>query len=76
MAELIRHCGIVTCTYPIGFAAGLVFRLGLAIFIERHQLNVSPIAPRSIYVFTANISMMELNILFQYKITTTPPIDQ
>src|SRR5947207_1790583 len=37
-----------TCTYPIGLALGLVFRLELLIFIVSFELNVSPIAPCSI----------------------------
>jgi hypothetical protein len=37
-----------TCTYPIGFIIGLVFRLGLRVLIGSFELNVSPIAPCSI----------------------------
>jgi len=36
-----------TCTYPIGLAIGLVFRLEPHIFVVSFELNVSPIAPPS-----------------------------
>src|SRR5436190_18797585 len=38
-----------TCTYPIGLAIGLVFRLEPHIFVVSFELNVSPIAPPSIH---------------------------
>jgi len=44
------------CTYPIGLVIGLVFRLGLAIFISSYQLNVSPIASRSTFFSIATTS--------------------
>ena len=48
-----------TCTYPIGLAIGLVFRLEPHIFVVSFELNVSPIAPPSTFFSIAATSSTE-----------------
>ena len=52
-----------TCAYSIGLVMRLLFRLGLYIFIDSHQLNVSPIASRSNFLLSCELYDEERNKL-------------